>query len=150
MKFPGIVFVDQLFTAVSSESQARRTGARHGHRWSHMWSSDLEALHSMATRIGMRPDWFQNKPGFPHYDLVPTRRAKAIELGAIEYKLASWLRLRRLPTDKRIEGMLRVHQDVKCDVCGRAWRDHPYFTGVLSYDERPFLHEACDGTLLKL
>lgn len=55
--------------------------------WCHMSTDDLtEAglveLHAMAALIGMKREWFQDKPGHPHYDLVPSRRAKAVRCGA--------------------------------------------------------------------
>lgn len=43
---------------------------------------DLEELHLMAKNIGMEREWFQDKK-HPHYDLVESRRKKAITLGAI-------------------------------------------------------------------
>lgn len=89
------VYVDPLFTAISRNAQAYRVGARHGHRWSHMWSDDVEALHKIARKIGMKREWFQNKPGFPHYDLTPTKRARAIAAGAIERSLTDWKREQR-------------------------------------------------------
>lgn len=46
-------------------------------------SVDLSELHHMALAIGMKRAWFQNK-STPHYDLVASRRIKAIELGAVE------------------------------------------------------------------
>lgn len=59
---------------------------------------DLAALHRMAADIGMKRAWFQDKPIAPHYDLVASRRAHAIELGAVEVDrhqaVAIW-RLRR-------------------------------------------------------
>lgn len=81
------VYVDKLFVMASRDSQAYRVGQRHGHRWCHMWADSEEELHAMAAKIGMRRAWFQDKPGFPHYDLVPTRRAHALRLGAIEKDL---------------------------------------------------------------
>jgi len=72
--------------------EARRAGAKHNQQWCHMWSDDLEALHEMAAKIGMKREWFQNRAGFPHYDLVPTRRAKALEFGAVERSVADWMR----------------------------------------------------------
>lgn len=93
---PGIVYVDQPFRCESRDPQAARAGRRHGHRWCHMWSEDLDALHDMAARIGMKRAWFQDKPGFPHYDLVPTRRAAAVALGAVEKPLMDWLRERQV------------------------------------------------------
>lgn len=51
----------------------------------HMTADTLEELHIMAALIGMKASWFQNKPGsLPHYDLVKSRRTKAIQLGAIK------------------------------------------------------------------
>ena len=88
------VFVDLPFRAVAREAQARRVGARHGHQWCHMWSDDVEALHAMAAAIGMRREWFQDGR-FPHYDLVPSRRARAISLGAVERSFKDYLRERK-------------------------------------------------------
>jgi hypothetical protein len=52
-------------------------------------------LHAFAEALGLRRAWFQNKAGFPHYDLIPTRRAKAVVLGAVETNLSDWLKARR-------------------------------------------------------
>lgn len=52
-------------------------------KWCHMTADTLEELHEMAEKIGMRREWFQDKR-IPHYDLVESRRSRAIELGAIE------------------------------------------------------------------
>lgn len=81
------VYVDEPFCLQAREAQAFRVGAKHGHKWSHMWADTHEELHAMAQRIGMKREWFQDKPRFPHYDLVPTRRAHAIRLGAIPKSL---------------------------------------------------------------
>lgn len=42
-------------------------------------------LHAFALgAVGMRYDWFQDKPGrMPHYDLTPTRQDAAIKSGAV-------------------------------------------------------------------
>lgn len=53
----------------------------------HMYADTLEELHVMAQRLGMKRRWFQNDPRLPHYDLVATRRAIAIQFGAKE---VSW------------------------------------------------------------
>ena len=58
-------------------------------RWSgggHLQADTLEELHSFARGVGLRPEWFQSRPGRPendHYDLTEARRALALELGAI-------------------------------------------------------------------
>ena len=50
----------------------------------HMFADTLEELHAMAKAIGMKYSWFQDKPALPHYDLVESRRKRAIAQGAIE------------------------------------------------------------------
>jgi Protein of unknown function (DUF4031) len=52
----------------------------------HMIADTLEELHAMAAQIGMKREWFQDRPkaSFPHYDLSLTRRKMAVEAGAIE------------------------------------------------------------------
>ena len=62
--------------------------------WSHMWADDLDELHEMAEAIGMRRAWFQDRKELPHYDLIPSRRAAAVERGAVEVDhafLVRWL-----------------------------------------------------------
>ncbi len=54
-------------------------------RWCHLFADDVEELHVLAARIGMKRAWFQHRPGrLPHYDLVPPRRAAALAAGAVE------------------------------------------------------------------
>ena len=50
----------------------------------HMTADTDEELHEFAARIGMKRQWFQNRTGYPHYDLTIGRRAKAVRLGAVE------------------------------------------------------------------
>lgn len=72
------VYVDPLFNHGGSAT----------FRWTqscHMYADALEELHLMATRIGMKRSWFQNKIRLPHYDLVASRRRQAVELGAVEH-----------------------------------------------------------------
>lgn len=45
---------------------------------------DLEELHAIAAKIGMKRAWFQDSRSAPHYDLVPRRRAAAVALGVVE------------------------------------------------------------------
>jgi hypothetical protein len=53
---------------------------------------DREALHSFAEEIGVRRCWYHARP-FPHYDLNPENREKAIEGGAGEVSLRELLRI---------------------------------------------------------
>jgi hypothetical protein len=51
--------------------------------WCHLWTdSNIEELHNLALKIGLKRSWFQDKKRFPHYDLVPSKRKLAIENGA--------------------------------------------------------------------
>jgi hypothetical protein len=45
---------------------------------------DLEELHALAAKIGMRREWFQDKP-WPgqHYDVTAPKRLLAIRAGAV-------------------------------------------------------------------
>lgn len=49
----------------------------------HMIADTVEELHAFARRLGLRRGWFQ-ATSWPHYDLTPARRAKAVTLGAVE------------------------------------------------------------------
>lgn len=88
------VYVDQLFECEAEGRQAFTVGKKHGHQWCHMWCDpgDEQELHRIAQAIGMKREWFQAKALFPHYDLVPAKRAKAVLLGAVEKSLRQWLR----------------------------------------------------------
>jgi Protein of unknown function (DUF4031) len=50
---------------------------------SHMLADTLEELHAMADKIGIDRKHFQSDASTPHYDICQTKRAKAIECGAI-------------------------------------------------------------------
>jgi hypothetical protein len=64
----------------------------------------LSTLHTVAHAIGMKLIWFQDKPHFPHYDLVPSRRRAALALGVKELNFG--------------EAMVRMH----------AWREFSTIT----------------------
>jgi len=50
----------------------------------HLTADTLDELHAFAVRIGLRRAYFQNKPGFPHYDLMSERTRKAAaDAGAV-------------------------------------------------------------------
>jgi hypothetical protein len=106
-----MIYVDELFECKSRDQEAARVGRRHGHRWCHLWcdSGEEEKLHAFARRIGMRRAWFQNKRDFPHYDLVPSRRAAAVAAGAIECRLIDWLKGRLKPAGE----LARLREIVK-------------------------------------
>ena len=49
----------------------------------HMLADSLEELHEMADRIGVQRKWFQSK-NVPHYDISKSKRALAVQFGALE------------------------------------------------------------------
>lgn len=52
----------------------------------HMLGTDIDELHEMAKKIGLRRSWFQDST-FPHYDLTKSKRLKALAEGATEVEL---------------------------------------------------------------
>jgi hypothetical protein len=62
----------------------------------HMIADTLDELHAMADAIGMKREWFQ-PTSFPHYDVCLMRKAKAVELGAID-----------VPTQRRFALIMRA------------------------------------------
>jgi Protein of unknown function (DUF4031) len=57
-----------------------------GKRWSHLVARDTQLLHDFAiNKLGFDPEWFQNKPGFPHYDIkTHKKRQLAKSFGAVQ------------------------------------------------------------------
>lgn len=77
------IFVGELFTATPRTKQAQRFG----NQWCHMTSDadNIEELHLFAAKLGLRRQYFQgDKPWFQHYDLIASKRAQAVKLGAVE------------------------------------------------------------------
>jgi hypothetical protein len=59
-------------------------------RWNgggHMLANDLDALHAMADRLGLKRTWFQGDKTFAHYDLTASKRKLAVAAGAVEIGL---------------------------------------------------------------
>ena len=68
----------------------------------HMYADTLEELHAMAKAIGMKREWFQDHPDLPHYDLVPTRRERAVELGAVQHDRYQMVEFKRRRNGARL------------------------------------------------
>lgn len=72
-------------------------------RWKrscHLYADRLDELHALAAALGLRRAWFQNHDRLPHYDLVPSKRARAVALGAREHtreQMVQFLRARAGP-----------------------------------------------------
>lgn len=57
---------------------------RDGFTWSHMTGNNVDDLKRFAKRIGLRPEWFQDKPGHPHFDIHSNMiRSVAVKYGAV-------------------------------------------------------------------
>jgi hypothetical protein len=76
-----VILVDPV-----TEYPAAITRGLPGRRWCHMVSdTSEEELHAFAASIGCKRAWFQAPPRHrAHYDLTPSRRARAVALGAVE------------------------------------------------------------------
>lgn len=83
------VYVDEVTEYPLSfvAAPARKYGAK----WSHLWADDVDELHAFAESITLKHSWFQNRKGFPHYDVVPTMREMALSHGAQSKRLGEWL-----------------------------------------------------------
>jgi hypothetical protein len=52
----------------------------------HLVADTLDELHAMADRIGVARRWYQGplKTRWPHYDIALSKRALAVQAGALE------------------------------------------------------------------
>jgi len=50
----------------------------------HMVADSPAELHAMARKIGVRRRWYQASVSTPHYDVCKSKRALAVEAGALE------------------------------------------------------------------
>lgn len=49
----------------------------------HIAADSLDELHAFARRLGLKPEWFQNKGALSHYDATTAwRRQRAVAMGA--------------------------------------------------------------------
>lgn len=55
-----------------------------------MFADDLDELHDMALKIGLKRSYFQNHKYLPHYDLTPSKRVLALQHGATEMTVADF------------------------------------------------------------
>lgn len=86
------VYVDQLRTY--PDEAIKPAARKYGNRWCHLWTDpgNEDELHAMADRIGIMRKYCQrDNPDFTHYDLIPSKRARALEHGAVERDLKDWL-----------------------------------------------------------
>lgn len=101
------IYVDQIKEYPNIKGPA----ARHGKFWCHMISdTSVEELHQFADRLGLKRQWFQPAKILIHchYDLIPSKRALAVKLGAVECnildQMGQWIeegKLELLPDGSR-------------------------------------------------
>ena len=82
----------------------------------HMMADSDEELHEMAAKIGMRRSWHQPRPphSVSHYDLVKSRRDRAVRLGAVEVDLG-FRPEREIPPCKYCGRLSTVCRDEPCE-----------------------------------
>lgn len=78
--------------------------------WCHMFSHDLDALHNMAQRLGLKREYFQDKQHFPHYDLSPAKRALAVKFGAKEVSCEKMISIVRNNKHDRVQSEGQVQK----------------------------------------
>ena len=89
-----MIYVDAI-TAYPEAAVALKA-RRYGGKWCHMWcDGDVDELHRMAESISLNRNYFQDVKNFPHYDLVESKRKLAIQFGAQEISLRTWIRKRK-------------------------------------------------------
>ena len=71
----------------------------------HMIADTLDELHAMADRIGVARRWFQNKGRHPHYDICKSKRALAVNAGAIEIDRRGLVDVMNRPRHLRAEAL---------------------------------------------
>jgi len=49
----------------------------------HMWADSQLELFDMAEKLGLSDRWFQAHRRLPHFDLVASKRERALEMGAL-------------------------------------------------------------------
>lgn len=77
------VYVDEI---ADYSLIAKARGLRHTH-WCHLTGDTEGELHAFVGRLGLKRSWYQRKGPQDyrwHYDITPPKRARAIELGAVE------------------------------------------------------------------
>jgi hypothetical protein len=101
----------------------RAVNAWRGKLWCHLFSADIEELHTFARRLGLLRAWHQEPPNasWPHYDVTAVRRVTAVRLGALE---ADRRTLIAVSHDARIEWCRANRQDLLPDAMARRarWR----------------------------
>jgi len=87
-----MIYVDELRTYLKVNPEAQK----HGQKWCHLWADSLEELIEFAKEINLNIKGLQEGDTFNHFDLIPSKRALAIENGAKIQPLRIWLKEKNL------------------------------------------------------
>jgi hypothetical protein len=81
-------------------------------KMSHLLADSDEELHAMAERIGVNRKWWQSpeKTAGSHYDIALSKKAKAIEFGAIAI---TWRQAGAMNSRRRVTGELGKPEDAE-------------------------------------
>jgi Protein of unknown function (DUF4031) len=79
-----------------------RVGQLTARGWSHLTADTKDELHAFAACLGLKREWFQDKPGGAwHYDVTESKRRAALRLGVVE---VPWREFGRVWTREGREG----------------------------------------------
>jgi hypothetical protein len=79
-KFVRVISLDTRFMTIYVDNVKVKWA---GSEWCHLVADSLDELHSFASKIGLRRQWFQGSASYPHYDIKLAVRTRAIQLGAV-------------------------------------------------------------------
>ncbi len=54
------------------------------------------------------------------------------------------------PKSLHEDDWFRADGSIICDTCKKPYRKHPLYPHLVDQDSNPWLHELCDGSLVKL
>lgn len=59
--------------------------------------ASLDTLHIFARQmVGLKPEWYQEKSRWPHYDVASRLRKSAVDFGAVEISTRGYLKMQKL------------------------------------------------------
>lgn len=108
------VYVDDMKATFKPSHRPGRT-----YIMSHMIADTEDELHAMAAAIGVARKWFQGD----HYDITQSKRALAINLGAVAITLRELAMMARGQRRKRVHGTPDIQRDVVLVSGARAYSD---------------------------
>lgn len=88
------IYVDAVTEYPASmirDAHARRNGTR----WSHLWTDTEAELVEFASWVGLDASWIQYAgTRRVHFDVTPSKRARAVALGAVQTTRREYLKLK--------------------------------------------------------